>query len=216
MKKTLFITLFSALLSSAIACADDDAKLITKTISVEDFTAIECSIPCEIEYSSGEKSISVTADQKILDNLLTKVKDGKLTISMDKVKIYNFGKMEIRISSENIEKITLNGSVDFESDGGIDTESIEINLNGAAKMELDGLTAYSAAINANGPSSIEIEKIDCDNISVSMNGTGGCELEGHAKKANLTVNGIGGIDIKKFTADELTSAVNGIGKISRN
>jgi len=214
MKRIFIIALSFALLSSTLAFAEKN--LTTKTIAIDDFKAFECSIPCEIEYSSGEKALAVTADQKILDNLKTVVKDGKLTISLEKVKFYNLGDMKICLSSENIEKITLNGSVKFESDKGINTESIEINLNGAAKMELDSFEAYSAAINANGASSVDIENIECDNISVSMNGAGGCELEGHAKKAKLTVNGVGGIDIKKFTADELTSAVNGIGKISKD
>lgn len=213
MKRTLLIAT-AALLAFLSASAEDE--LVTKTFEVDDFKAIECSIPCEVKYSSSDKGLTVTANKKVLDNLSTLVdKDGKLTISLDKIKFYKLGGMKIYISSENLEKIELNGAVDFESEKGIDTESIDINLNGAAKMEINGLSAYGAAINANGSSSIKIKGIECEDIKVTVNGAGGCTLEGHAEKADLRINGVGGINIKEFTADKISEQVNGIGSISR-
>jgi len=217
MKKYLHIlALASALVLLASPSASGKDDNVTKELKIDDFTSLVCSIPCEMEFSEAEPYICIDADKKVIDNILCEVKDGRLNISLGKLRIYNFAKTKIKLSCRQLKKLELNGAISFESDGITASKTFEANLNGTSKLELDKLVASDVTINNNGTAGIEIEGISCDNIKVTVNGVGGCELEGHAGSAKLVINGIGGIDINKFTADKLISEVNGIGKISRN
>lgn len=227
--------LAASLLILAVPSVFAGKTYITKDIKISEFTSIECSLPCDIEYVQGPASFRISATQDILDHLVAAVSDGKLQICLDKTKIFNMGEIKVWISSTKLNEIEVNGSIDVNIKN-LETDTFDANMNGTAELNIDGFTAKSACINANGASSTDVKKatcgtldmrlngagdcdltaIECNNLIVKVNGAGGCDIEGHAKNADLTINGVGGIDIKKFNADTLTTAVNGIGKISRD
>jgi len=199
------------------ACVHASAKdVVTRTLPVKDFTGIECNIPCEIEYTVGAANFSVTMPEKLEGHLVAEVKNGLLTIELDKATSFKFGKVSIRLSSSDLSKVKLNGAVDLEIDSKISPDAFEATLNGASDLEIHGLDADSVTISSNGSAEINVENLVCESIKVTVNGTGDCELEGFARNADLTVNGVGGIDIKKLKTENMNSAINGLGKISRD
>jgi len=231
-----FALIIAAALLFAAPSAFAEKTYVTKTVSVVDFTSVDCSLPCEIEYVSGEPSFKITATQDVLDHLVAAVSENTLKICLDKTKIFNMGNIKVWISSPKLKEITINGSIDFKALNGIVTDTFDATLNGASELNIKGLSANDAVVSANGAASMEIDSasckhlevslngagdcdlknVDCGTLDLTVNGAGGCDVDGHVKQANLTVNGVGGIDARKLNADAMNSAVNGIGKISRN
>jgi len=231
MKRVLLLA--STLLMVATPLFAGKGKFVTKSFEVLNFTSVECSITCEVEYTVGKPSFIVSADSTVVAHITNVVKDGKLVIDFDKSNFYNKEDMKVCISSPCLNKMEISGAVKFTATNLV-TNDIVASANGASSIRIQGFKATKALISANGAGSIKIDKVTCDDltvningagggeiknvnggsIKVAVNGAGGCTVEGHADKGDFTINGVGGINIKKFTADKLTSAVNGIGKIS--
>lgn len=214
MKKIVFASILALILSASSLFAKD---YITKKVDIPEFNAITCNIPCEINYSSSSKvKCEVTMPENLAKDLSIEVKDGELLISLEANKYLKVGKVEFVLSSEWLDAINLNGAVDFEADGGMESHNLGVSMNGASKLEIDSLKAKDIDITINGTGKVEIDKMKCGDVKVTVNGAGGCKLEGKANKADLTVNGVGNIDIKKLDVDSVYSSINGIGSITRS
>lgn len=233
MKHILSLTASLLILAAPFAFADE--KAIIKEIPVSKFTVVECTLPCDIKYTQGSESFKISAPQNVLDHLVVAVNEGKMKICLDKTKLFNFEDVKVWVSSKMLSEIIINGTIDFEAESGIKTDTFKANLNGASDLKIVGLYAKSASITSNGSAEIdienaycgkletkingtgdcEIEGLECEKLEVTVNGAGGSKIEGHAKEAKLTINGVGGINAKKLKADFMSTAVNGIGSISR-
>ena len=213
MKKIFFASILALILSSSSLFARD---YVTKTVEVEDFNAITCNVPCEINYTTGDENCVVTMPANLEKDLSIEVKNGELIISLKATKYVKASKVEFKLSSRYLEAINLNGAVDFDADDGIKARNLGVSMNGASSLEIDGLKTKDVDVTVNGTGKVEIDDLKCDFVKVTVNGAGGCELEGKSAKADLTVNGVGCIDVKKFEADSMNTSINGIGSIARN
>lgn len=216
MKKTI-IAVLMILCGSAFAFAQNRADLnyIDKNIPVAEFDAIECNLPCDVEYTMGNPNFQIYVPAKVEEHLIVTVKDRKLIITLDKTKLYKFGSIKVKVSSPTLKSVELNGAVEFDAPKGIGTEEFVAKLNGASELDIDGLTATDVKITANGTADIDIENLNCDDIAVTVNGAGECELSGVCVAADLTVNGVGTIKAYELKAKTVNSAVNGVGSIKR-
>lgn len=202
-------------LTCAFAQGRLDINYIDKDIPVEAFDAVECNIPCDLEYTAGEPSFFIHVPDKVEEHLLVTVKDKKLVITLDKTKLYKFGAIKVKVSAPSLNEVELNGAVKFNAPEGLETESFKAQLNGASRLDMDGLSAKEVSITANGTANIVVKGADCGNIAVTVNGAGDCELEGVCSAADLTVNGVGSIKATELRAATVNSAVNGVGSIKR-
>lgn len=216
MKKTILAAIM-ILCGTAFAFAQDrsDLNYVDKDIPVADFDAVECNLPCDIEYTTGRPSFQIHVPAKVEEHLIVTVKGSKLIITLDKTKLYKFGSIKVRISSPALNSVELNGAVEFDAPKGIEAKDFTAKLNGASELDIEGLDAKDVKITANGTADIDIEDLNCDDIAVTVNGAGECELAGVCVKADLTVNGVGSIKAYDLKATTVNSAVNGVGSIKR-
>lgn len=213
MKKIVFASIFALLMSASSLLAKD---YVTKTVEIDDFNAITCNVPCEINYTPGAVKCVVTVPEKIENDLSFEVKDGELEISLKASKYIKAFKITVNLSSDSLEAVNLNGAVNFDAEEGIKARNFGASMNGASSLEIDGLKTKDVEVTVNGTGKVEIEKLKSNFVKVTVNGAGGCELEGQSDKADLTVNGVGRIDITDLKCDSINSSVNGIGSISRS
>ena len=193
-------------------------NVVTRDYPVELFNSVCCNVPCDIEFTEGEPSLSITTSDNIHDIIVVTSKDGRLEISSDGgiSSFKNLQKFKALISAPQLNGLTINGAGDFEADHGIVTDGLEIEISGAGDVEINGLKCSGdVSVAVNGAGNIEIDRADCQSIKVEINGAGNCELEGHAGSADLEINGVGNIDIAEFSADNLKTNVGGIGRVRR-
>jgi len=208
--------IFSAFVASLFTLSATATDYKTKTVPVSEFDFVECNIPCDLIYTQGDASFEITSSLEVVDHIVASVKNRKLSITVDKNKLYKFGNTKVRISCKTLRGVELSGAIEFKAEEGFETDEFTATLNGASEMDVDGMVAGNASVTANGAADIEMKNIKCDKLSVSVNGAGSCELEGYAAKADLVVNGVGSINAKGLKSDAMNSAVNGIGSIKRN
>jgi len=217
-----FVKVDGKSLSSVLNSIDSPAEIIeasdnyiTKTFNVADFDGIVCNVPCNIIYSMDATGVTVDGPDNVIENLMIFTEDRTLNIKYDKYRFRNLKKLDIYVSSRTLQRLNVNGAVDFKAMKGVGADNFEAEINGAADMEISGLIAGRISIEVNGAADAEIKGLKCDSIAVTINGAGDCSLSGTAGKADLNINGAGEIDIKHLVAETVNSSIHGVGSIER-
>jgi hypothetical protein len=174
-----------------VACKNGSGKMVTETRKVTGFNKIDISggFDVVIKQDTAE-SVSITADDNLMEAIKSEVSDGKLQIKT-KGSICNSGKLVLNISLRDLNRIETSGAVNVTSNGKITTKDLVIGTSGATKITLD--------LNAN---------------NLITNGTGSTELNltGQASSHLVNFSGAGTLNALDFIVAkyniESTGAVN--------
>lgn len=220
MKKiSVFAGLVLALVSSFSAGAEEKA-LADRTVKVEQFAKINLGGTFDVEYemTDGDAYVVVYAPEKALDKLDVRVKNGELSINVDKglIRVNLNMKVKVKAYSRTLNEVVLSGACDFGCEKGIDTDSFKAQVNGAGGLKVNNLDADDARLVIAGAGSIEASDIDVGNLEVKISGAGDAKVEGCATNAKIVVSGAGNADIQKLdVSGNLETRMSGIGAIKR-
>jgi hypothetical protein len=208
MKSLSQIALVAALLTGA---GETFAKpaIIAKTYNVEKqnrhlsgFSAISVTGSYDVYITQGNsESVTVEADDDIINRIITEVKDGELRIYTKKGDSgFNFSwgdknKMIIRIAAKDLNEISLTGSGDV--------------------FFKDGLRASKLALSVTGSGDIT-GKVEVKNLESTVTGSGDIALDGRAESSVVKVSGSGDFRGKTLVTNNTTVRVVGSGDASVN
>lgn len=102
------------------------------------FTAIAASSGLNVFVVQGDKeSVTVEADENLLEHIITRVKMNKLILKVDG-NIRRASKMNVYVTLVNIEEISVSSGADFDTKSVIKSENLDITVSSGAdaKMEL--------------------------------------------------------------------------------
>lgn len=203
----LILGLISACASASNIKGNGNYKKETRDVSNFNTVVLEGSFSVFIEYSKNE-SLEIEAEENILPHIITEKIGNTLKIYTEE-NVYSTKAIKVRIGSDNISMVDLNGSgkveiTDFQN------ENLELELNGSGKMYVDGETE-NFEIQINGSGKVDSKKFTAENVEVEINGSGKVEI--YSKKSiKSEVNGSGKI-IYYGNPNEISNSVNGSGKI---
>lgn len=227
------ITLFTIICSIVAACNfiprsvaseidveyDTDAivasdNYLTKNFEFATIEAIECSFPCDINYSQGSQNVELKAPDNVINNISLKLRNGVLVVSSEK-RIRKTGEVTLNISTEMLKSLVVNGAVDFESRGQLNLADLKLVVNGSADIDIDRVTAENISLEVNGAADAEISGMECKKLTVNINGAGDCELSGRAQDAYISVSGAASVDARDLHSQSFNSDVHGVGVVRR-
>jgi len=188
-------------------------RFITRTEVTGDFHAIQCDLAAEMTYLPGGCAITLEGPDNVLNHLSVKNDRGTLVISSDGTRFRELEQLEIQVSCPVLERISINGALDFEAPQGITALDFEAEVNGAGDIDIKGLKAGRITITVNGAGDTDIDGLECDQINLAINGAGEAKLAGRAGRATLTLSGAGNIDASQLRCPDFDSKVRGIGRI---
>lgn len=139
----------------------------------------------------GEETIEITGHGDLEGRILTRVEDGELEIKHASNSWRNSA-VEVVISASTLERVVIDGAGEFDIDG-IDSESFELKLPGAAEIELSGECGELSIIVA-GAASVDAEDLECDKAVVRISGTGHIALHANSE-VEARISGLGNIEI---------------------
>lgn len=161
----------------------------TTTIQLSPFSKIETNGGFEIELVQGsEESITIEASKSDLEYLKTDVKNGKLSVWVDKTLQLNKFKLTIRF--KNIEEIVVNGGVSLKSKNDIRCDYLKIKVFGGAEIKLP---------------------VFSQTIDVALSGGTSADFNGKVTNSIFTLNGAGKIDAEKLVSDSVKIEIAGAG-----
>lgn len=184
-------------------CSNGDYNLFSMTgvngegpnnsqeLNIDDFTGIHLAISAEVRIRQGSpQSVSIDAQQNIIDLIETDVNDGIWKIKTSE-NIRNHKPIQIDITVSELAYAKISGS------GNIIGETAFTNADD-----------FATGISGSGDIRLEVQ---ADEISASISGSGDIELSGSADELTIGVSGAGDIDAEDLVAQDVEVRVSGSG-----
>lgn len=209
---------------------------VTKQIKVSDFNQIAVSGSLDVTYTqqSGKPKVEIYTSDNIVDLLDIYVKNGKLNLGFKKNVKVSYNKLEIRVTSEDLNAVNVAGSGDFKFTNGLKTDQLKMNVAGSGDItasniqcsqeftanvagsgdiECKQLKAADMDISVAGSGDLKIENALVTSANASVAGSGTVKISGNADKANYSVAGSGDLYASDFKVQDISASVAGSGDI---
>lgn len=209
---------------------------VTKQIKISDFDQIAVSGSLDVTYTqqSGKPKVEIYTSDNIVDLLDIYVKNGKLNLGFKKNVKVSYNKLEIRVTSEDLNAVNVAGSGDFKFTNGLKTDQLKMNVAGSGDItasniqcsqeftanvagsgdiECKQLKAADMDISVAGSGDLKIENALVTSVNASVAGSGTVKLSGSADKANYSVAGSGDLYANDFKVQNISASVAGSGDI---
>ncbi|MBX2841634.1 MAG: DUF2807 domain-containing protein [Flammeovirgaceae bacterium] len=164
-----------------------------ETRNLESFDEVEISGAFKVYISQGNKE-EITIETKSADPklIITEVRGNTLKI-YPKDKSWRYGKSEatLSISFENMEKLSISGSIDVIGKTKVTSNNLVISSSGSGDIEMD---------------------IKTEAIAVHLSGSSDLELSGSTKKQEINISGSGDIDAFDLESVDSKISISGSGE----
>ena len=199
----LKLMIISMLFLSQVACAistDDNGRMIEKNYTVAAFDAIDSEIVGNIEVvQTSETTVAAAGDQRFVENLIVKVEDQKLKLSM----------------KENLKSFKLKGKTPKLTVYVSTPELKLIESEGVGNIKLLGdIRIPVISIHSEGVGNISSENLDADHVKIDSRGVGNITLKGTTNELTIQSEGVGNVKTDKMSARHARVKSEGIGNVS--
>jgi len=162
------------------------------------FHLVNSSTSCDLVITQGNtESVKVDASPKVIDNIITEVRNGELKIYMKKGfhwnNFFNNSKMVIYISVRNISGISMSGSGDVSFKNGLKAGKLALSISGSG--DFDG-------------------RVDVNSLTTQISGSGDIQLRGHATNCSVKTSGSGDFDGRDLATSSANVSTSGSGDVS--
>ncbi len=147
----------------------------------------------DVELVDGpEGKLTLKGEENLLEYIETEVKDGKLTIKVEKgidlsPSTWKEG-IFITVPVESVNSVTLSGSGDIVGKKKIKAATFDTNISGSGNITLN---------------------MDAESVSATVSGSGDINLNGRTTDLNVQVSGSGDVKAYDLEADNVNVSVSG-------
>lgn len=188
---------------------EGSGNLKTESRPVSGFTGVEVHGSAKLVVEQGDaESLSVTADDNLLQHLASDVTGSKLTLGPRDVSVSPSEQIVYKLSVKNLNSIGVSGDVTVDATG-IKTESLSIGISGAGNISISGEAAQQT-ISISGIGKYKGENFQTADTSVAISGSGQAVV---AASKRLDVQVSGSADVRYVGNPEVTKSVSGFGTV---
>ena len=209
MKTRISILLFSLLFLFSCTLRTFEGPPKTETRSLSEYDEVKVSGPFDVTVDPRlAYDLEITAPEDALEYVKTEVKGDVLVIDLDVNGFMSPG-MTVRISNDYINKVTVNGSGEFE--GSIKPkEDLVLGVYGSGDIDVQA-NAATVKTEVSGSGEIDVRG-ECNIALADISGSGDINLaELKAKDADVKISGSGEIDV--YASGILKASISGSGDI---
>ncbi|MFQ5492927.1 MAG: head GIN domain-containing protein [Candidatus Dojkabacteria bacterium] len=210
-KKTKYIilTVVLALMALCTVCGIASISIFRSTLvgsgnvinqkrEIGEFQAINLATTGEIILTQGsEPKLEIQGEDNILENIVTEVVDGTLTIKRRNTIFFNL--IPTKPIVYNLTVTTIN----------------ELTVSGSGLITAPRLQSQSLDVNVSGSGSVTLD-LFASNLDIVINGSGSTEVAGNVEQFGVTVNGPGAVSSYNLRARDCNATINGSGTIKVN
>ncbi len=190
-------------------------NVVTETREVSDFDALEIEYPAHVIVKQGnQESLKIEAEDNLLPNLKTEVRNGTLEIFYKRENGKHVNPTEtvtITIVARDLTDVEFNSAGELIIEK-LKTNALEVSLNGAGNLELNEIEVSELSVSLNGAGSMNASGT-ADDLDLSINGFGdfkGADL--HSKVARVDISGAGSATV--WVDDNLNAGISGAGSVN--
>ncbi len=206
-------------------------NVVKQDRQVGDFSTIKILGSADVIIKQGERTtLQVQADDNLLENIITKVKNGALIIETEG-NIRKYREFQVYVTMSRLDGVEINGSGDVETEGLISGNNLSISINGSGDVEME-LDYKGLEAQINGSGDIEISGITGDldlsimgsgdfeasnlrlNIcSIKVYGSGDISMNGSASTVSVELSASGDVNLYNLSAQDVDVRSNGSGDV---
>lgn len=195
----------------------DGRKVTKKLKSLPYFNKVVLDGALDVEFSQASRGgVAIKGRKSIVENVKVKVKNQTLYLSLDEkdwFRVDHSEKADIYVSSPDLISVVMRGAGDFEAKNLLDTDTLNVELNGAGNIDFDRIVCDEAYLVIKGAGNLEVDKLTANRTKIAMLGVGNADVEfKNAGHVDCLLSGVGNIDLEG-TVKSLSKNVRGTGNI---
>jgi hypothetical protein len=224
-----FLIVFSLFITACKPPISGSGDVTEKEYAVDDIEILEVSGVFDVYVKQGStEKVFIQADDNFFEYIDVEAVDGRLEVEMERIPT-DVTALELYVQVTDLQKIRLNGAVDFDGRGirgeeleiqvngssdldlDLEEEFLSIELNGASELKLSG-NASDLVARINGASDLFARDLRCDDVDIEVNGAGTAEVWA-TERLKVDVKGAGSIRYRGNP--ELYQEITGAGSVKR-
>lgn len=188
---------------------------VTKNIKVDNFTGLNLAGSPNVTYTqkAGKPEVEVYTSDNIVDLLDINVVNNTLNIKFKKGVSVSYNKLEIRVSSETLNNISVAGSGNVELANGLKTDNLKVSVAGSGDIEGSNITCANLTASIAGSGDLKLDNVSAAGTEASVSGSGTAILTGTSQEADYRVAGSGDLFASGLQAKRVSASVSGSGDI---
>jgi hypothetical protein len=208
-----------ALLLSAFVltacCEEGSGVVVQETRRVPSFRRVVLDVPGTVRLTQAPTGpLKLRTDDNLIENIRTRVEDDDtLVIDTDDEDCFCVDptELEVLVSSEEIESLVIDGSGDIDLVGALETDEIELAIDGSGSIAAEQVAADRVALEIDGSGEIDMV-VDAASIRSSIDGSGSLRLAGTAAEHVISIDGSGDIDAAALATATTRLDIDGSGE----
>lgn len=159
--------------------------------SMGDFTGIEVRSGIDLIVMQGDRTnVVIETDENLQEYIITEVESGILKIYVKKnSRIYKSSAMDAHVTVNQLNRLSVSGGGDVQSQGLINADDINIALSGGGDLQFD-LKATRAKCAVSGGGDVSLDA-DIGELKASLSGGGDLYFDGDLGLLDLSMSGGG-------------------------
>ncbi|MDO4802026.1 MAG: head GIN domain-containing protein [Prevotellaceae bacterium] len=229
MKKNLFIAICGMMLMSACDLKEtmnlgskktvtESDNIITKTFTVNDFDELSVNSGIEILYvqKEGQPSVKVSAADNVISQMKIENDGDKLTVGFNNKVNVRYKKLDVVVTSPNLERIDINGAGKVVFSDGLKADELSCNVSGSGDIKGMDIECEDINTSISGCGNIVLANVKCKDVGVFIGGSGDITISGNAEKVKYSIAGSGNIWTKALYAKYADISIAGAGEVECN
>ena len=186
-------------------CVHGEGSIVSQERSLPGFSGINFETEGTVYLSQGpETSFRVEAQQNVINDMITEVNGGELTIYNDHC-LKNHLPITVYITSPDISNIRLSGTGALYTETSIVSDEINVVLSGSGNIfAMDSLIATNMSCEISGSGSVEMTAY-CSSLTSANSGSGNISITGKAGHHEYDQSGSG--ELRSFSLETGTTII---------
>lgn len=159
-----------------------------------------------------EPSLTITAGERVLDELTAVVHGDRLEIDLPGAWI-NVGRIDYELVVPALASVVIEGSATVTGELAPAGAPVEVRVQGSGDVDLDGAAGSSVLVVVDGSGDVTLDDVDTPTAEVAIDGAGDVALRGTADTLAVSIPGSGDVDTSDLVAQDVTASVQGSGTI---
>jgi hypothetical protein len=169
-------------------------NVISETREVSGFEAIDVEYPAEVFISQGSsESLEIEAEDNLLPNLKTQVRNGKLEIFYRR----EGGK---HVNPTKTVRITI-----------VVKDLTDVNFSSAGEITIEKLKTDNLDASLSGAGNLNLEDVELNGLQVSLSGAGSLNASGTADDLDVSISGFGDFKGADLHSQDAQVSISGAG-----
>lgn len=210
--KTVITLFISLLFVSVNVVAQDDDGWVSKKYDIEDFSSLRLYGGYKVFLSQGKQTaIEVKAkDYDVLDNLTVENWGDELGLVIED-EFFAYKRIRVYVTFKELNEIAVEGGLNLESDGYLDLDDLNLQIQGGAKIDLQ-MKADDVKVTGEGGVLIDLNGV-ANSLMVKLSGAGHLDAnELKTKDVDIEIEGVGTGNV--YATEKLYTKIEGVGKVS--